>query len=198
MPLMLAYNQFQYTSLSDTTLRKWITPSASVAEGMAGGMGRKGAQKMVIFCTDGAPNTTATASRTTSGNPKYYRIRYNPANEGGSEYPTVSYVSDNHSTVRNEIYGIIDQMRTDYTSPRKPFRLHTIGFGPVFDSANPDQAECLTTLQNMQFRGKTQNSASTPLDPFKIVTGTDTQVINDLQTAIKTIMQGSIQIVLLE
>ena len=58
MGLMLAYNQFQYTSTSDTVLRKWITPSTTVPEGMVGGEGRKGAQKVVIFCTDGAPNTT--------------------------------------------------------------------------------------------------------------------------------------------
>jgi Flp pilus assembly protein TadG len=198
MGLMLAYNQFQYTSTSDTTLRKWITPSTSVPEGMAGGMGRKGAQKMIIFCTDGAPNTKATATRTTSGTPKYYPIRYNPANPSGSEYPTVAYAGDNDSTVRAEIYGLIDQLKADYTSPRKPFRLHTIGFGPVFDSANPDQVECLTTLQNMQYRGNTQTDPNTALDGFKVVTGTDAQVISALQLAIKTIMQGSIQIVLLE
>src|SRR5438309_5494191 len=80
MALMLAYNQFQYTASTDTVLRKWITPSTSVAEGMAGGMGRKGAQKMVIFCTDGAPNTKATATLTTSGTLKYYPVRYNSAN----------------------------------------------------------------------------------------------------------------------
>jgi hypothetical protein len=196
--LMLAYNQFQYTSLSDSTLRNWIASSGSVPEGMAGGMGRKGAQKMIIFCTDGAPNTKATAVRTAVGNPKYYPIRYNPANPSASEYPVVTYVADNDATVRTEIYGLVDQLKTDFSSARKPFRLHTIGFGPVFDASNPDQTECLKTLQEMQYRGNTQTNPNTPLDGFKIVTGNDAQVINSLQTAIKTIMQGSIQIVLLE
>jgi hypothetical protein len=198
MALMLAYNQFQYTSQSDTTLRKWITPSTAIPEGMAGGMGRKGAQKMVIFCTDGAPNTKATVTLSTSGSPKYYPIRYNAASHAASEFPAVAYVGDNDSTVRAEIYGIIDQMKTDYTSPRRPFRLHTIGFGPVFDAANPNQAGCLTTLQNMQYHGNSQSDPATPLDAFKIVTGNDAAVIATLQTAIKQIMQGTIQIVLLE
>ena len=120
MPLMLAYNQFQYTSTANTTLRKWITPSAAVPEGMAGGMGRKGAQKMVIFMTDGAPNTKATAALSAATNPKYYPVRYNSANTTASEYPTVAFVADNDSGVRTEIYGIIDQMKADFSTARKP------------------------------------------------------------------------------
>jgi len=198
MALMLAYNQFQLTASTDTVLRKWITPSTSVPEGLVGGMGRKGAQKMVIFCTDGAPNTKATATLATSGTLKYYPVRYNSANLSSSEYPTVTYVSDNESTVLSEVYGIIDQMNTDYSTPRKPFRLHTIGFGPVFDSTNTDQATCLGTLQAMQYHGGTQTSASTALDSFKIVTGADSDKATKLQQAISKIMQGSIQIVLLD
>jgi Flp pilus assembly protein TadG len=198
MALMLAYNQFQYTTTSDTVLRKWIAPSTTVAEGMVGGEGRKGSQKMVIFMTDGAPNVRAAATKTNSGTVKYYPIRYNAANPSTSEYPTTTTVPDNDSTVRTEIYGIIDQMVTDYTAPRKPFRLHTLAFGPVFDSSNGDSGPALTTLQGMQFHGGTQTNASTALDSFKILTGNDATVITNLQTAIKTIMQGSIQIVLLE
>jgi hypothetical protein len=107
-------------------------------------------------------------------------------------------VADNESTLRTEIYGIIDQMMTDYTAPRKPFRLHTLAFGPVFDSSNGDSSAALTTLQNMQYHGNTQTNASTALDAFKILTGDDATLVTNLQTAIKTIMQGSIQIVLLE
>ncbi|HEY1377428.1 MAG TPA: pilus assembly protein TadG-related protein [Gemmataceae bacterium] len=198
MPLMLAYNQFRYTTTSDTTLRRWVTPSTTVPEGLAGGMGRKGAQKMVIFMTDGAPNTKATAALSTATNPKYYPVRYNAANQAGSEYPAVTYVGDNDSGVLAEINGIIDQLKADNSTARRPFRLHAIGFGPVFDASNPDQAACLATLQSMQYHGNTQASASTPLDSFKLATGTDAQVMTKLQTAITTIMQGSIQIVLLE
>jgi hypothetical protein len=198
MGLMLAYNQFQYTSTTDTVLRKWAPPSATVPEGLAGGMGRKGAQKMVIFMTDGAPNIRATANLQTAGSVKYYNIRHNPANPGGSQYPSTSYTGDNNSTVLSEIYGIIDQMKIAYSTPRKPIRLHTICFGPVFESGSANQAACLSTLQNMQYRGNTQSSPATPLDAFKIVTGPDSQMVSKLQTAISRLMQGSLQIVLLE
>ena len=55
MPLMQAYNQFS----ANTTLQTYNT---SQPAGDAGGNGRKGAQKIIIFETDGAPNTTASAS----------------------------------------------------------------------------------------------------------------------------------------
>src|SRR6476469_3477885 len=194
MSLMLACHQLQYTSTSDTVLRKWVTPSSSVPEGVAGGEGRKGAQKMVIFMTDGAPNTKATAALTSSGSVKYYPVRYNAANPGGSQYPSVASYGDNDSAVLSEIYGVIDQMTAAYSTPRKPFRLHTIGFGPVFDSGSANRSTCLSTLQNMQYHGGSQTSATTALDSFKIVTGNDAQMISALQTAITKIMQGSIQV----
>ena len=55
MGLMLAYNQFS----GNTSLR---TTTRAQPAGDAGGNGRKGAQKIIIFETDGAPNTTATAT----------------------------------------------------------------------------------------------------------------------------------------
>lgn len=198
MGLMLAYNQFQFTSTSDTSLRKWITPSTTIPEGMVGGMGRKGAQKMVIFMSDGAPNTLASASMGSAGSIKYYKVRYNIANPSGSEYPSVSSSSDNSTSVRTEIYGIIDKLKADYSSARKPFRLHTIAFGPEYDSKVSDPTAALTTLQNMQYRGGTQSNAATPLESYKIVTGSDSSMVGSLQNAISKIMQGSIQIVLLE
>ena len=54
MALMLCYNQFAVTPSSDTTLRTYVASSPiTFPSGMAGGMGRKGAQKVVIFETDG-------------------------------------------------------------------------------------------------------------------------------------------------
>ena len=46
MGLMLAYNQFAVTPSTDTTLRTYVTNSPiTFPTGMAGGMGRNGAQK---------------------------------------------------------------------------------------------------------------------------------------------------------
>ncbi len=57
MALMLAYNQFAVTPSTDATLRTYVTSSPiTFPTGMAGGLGRKGAQKVIIFETDGMPN----------------------------------------------------------------------------------------------------------------------------------------------
>jgi Flp pilus assembly protein TadG len=198
MGLMLAFNQFQYTTQSDTVLRKWITPSSTIPEGVAGGEGRKGSQKVVIFCTDGAPNTTASATATTSGSVTYYPVRYNSANPTASEYPSTASYSDNASTVTTQINGIIDKMVTSYSTARKPFRLYAIGFGPDFLPSYSEQSTNLSTLQTMQYHAGTQSSASTALPSFQIVTGNNATMAADLTTAITTIMQGSIQVVLLQ
>ena len=76
MALMLAYNQFATTTPSDTTLRSFATSSPiTFPSGMAGGLGRKGAQKLIIFETDGLPNTTATATLVNAG---YLQILQDP------------------------------------------------------------------------------------------------------------------------
>ena len=68
MALMLAYNQFAVTPTSDSTLRTYVTNSPiTFPTGMAGGLGRKGAQKVIIFETDGLlPNCSATANLTST------------------------------------------------------------------------------------------------------------------------------------
>jgi hypothetical protein len=196
--LMLAYNQLQSSPAGDTTLRDWVPPSATVPEGLAGGLGRRGAQKMVIFETDGAPNTTASANFV-SGDVSYYQIRFNPANLTGSEYPTdVNTGNDNNGTVLDQTYAVIDQLTASYSSARKPFRLHCIGFGQYFAPGSSETAANLQTLQTMQYHGQTQSDPSTPLASFKIVTGDDTTMATELRTAISKIMEGSIQIVLIQ
>jgi hypothetical protein len=50
----------------------------------------------------------------------------------------------------------------------------------------------------MQYHGNVQRDPATPLDDFKIITGDDSAVVTKLQAALTKIMQGSIQVVLLE
>jgi hypothetical protein len=47
------------------------------------------------------------------------------------------------------IYSLVQQLATDYSTLRNPFRLCTFGFGPVFQGANASAA--LSTLQTMQY-----------------------------------------------
>jgi Flp pilus assembly protein TadG len=195
MALMLAYNQFATTAPTDTTLRGFGSSSPiTFPAGMAGGLGRKGAQKVVIFETDGLPNTLATASLVSAGSYKYYQVRYDMNNPGGSEYPAVTTSTNNAAAVLTQVYGVVQQLAADYGTSRNPFRLYAIGFGPVFSGTDANSA--LQTLQTMQYYAGTQTSASTPLPASQIITGTDAQMSANMVAAFTNILQNGVQIAL--
>jgi Flp pilus assembly protein TadG len=197
MALMLCYNQFAVTPASDTTLRTFVSGSPiAFPTGMAGGMGRKGAQKVIIFETDGLANCTATAALTSNGSYSYYAIRYDMNNPGGSEYPSSAGYAINNSTVLNQVYSLVQQLATTYSSGRNPFRLYAIGFGPVFQG--PDASAALSTLQTMQYYAGTQSSPSTPLAPNQIITGTGQQMSANLVATFTSILESGVQIALVK
>ncbi len=198
MALMLAYNQFATTLPADGTLRSYASSAPiTFPTGMAGGMGRKGAQKVVIFETDGLANCDATASLVNAGSYKYYQIRYDMNNPNGSEYPAVTTYGDlNDPAVVSHVYSLVQQLATDYGTPRNPFRLYAMGFGPVFQG--PDANAALATLQNMQYYAGTQTSPGTPLPASQIITGTDSQMSTNMTTAFTNILENGIQIALIK
>lgn len=197
MALMLCHNQFAPTSTSDSTLRSYVTNTPiAFPSGMAGGKGRKGAQKVVIFETDGIPQCKATASLVTSGNYSYYPIRYDMNSPTSSEFPKVVETFDADPHVTDQIYTLIDQLNTTYGSSRNPFKLYTIGFGPVFSGSDRDTA--LGVLQTMQFHGNTQSDASTSLPSSQVITGTDADMTANLISAYTNILQKGVQIALIK
>jgi Flp pilus assembly protein TadG len=197
MALMLCYNQFALTPTTDTNLRTFATSSPiAFPTGMAGGLGRRGAQKVIIFETDGLPNCLATASLVNAGTYKYYKIRYDMNRPYASEYPSVTPSTNNASAVVNQVYSLVQQLATDYSTSRNPFRLYAIGFGPVFQGADAASAE--QTLQTMQYYAGTQSSPSTPLPSDQIVTGTGAQMTANMNAAFKNILQKGVQIALIK
>jgi hypothetical protein len=198
MALMLCYNQLAVTPSTDSTLRTFVTSSPiTFPTGMAGGLGRKGSQKVIIFETDGLPNCQATASLVNAGTYNYYQIRYDMNRPNSSEYPSVTPFSDlNDSSVLNQIYSLIQQLASNYSTTRNPFRLYALGYGPVFQGPNASGA--LSTLQSMQYYAGTQSSASTPLAASQIVTGTDAQMSANMVNAFTSILESGVQIALIK
>jgi hypothetical protein len=90
MGFMIAYNML---SSSVANLRNYTQPSTTY-RGFAGGLGRKGAQRLVIFETDGAPNWQAVATLNGGGTDSYYPIRLNNPTQfsasGNVEFPTTT------------------------------------------------------------------------------------------------------------
>jgi hypothetical protein len=197
MGLMLCYNQLAVTPSSDSTLRTFTTSSPiTFPTGMAGGMGRKGSQKVIIFETDGLPNCLASANLVNAGSYKYYQVRYDMNRPTASEYPSVTASTINNSSVLSQIYSLIQQLVTDYSSTRNPFRLYSLGFGPVFQGPNASGA--LSTLQSMQYYAGTQSSPSAPLAANQIVTGTDSQMSANLVQAFTSILEKGVQVALIK
>lgn len=199
MALYLAYNQLSTNRSSD--LYTWN----SSRPGEAGGNGRIGAQKLIIFETDGLVNRTADANFVDAGkNISYYQVRIGASNE----YP--SNVGNNSSATQQsyDIATRICAMDTDplrgYATKRKPVLIHCIAFGSLFDSTNTSQgkSDALTRLEMLQYiggkAGGEQSSATTALASYKVITGTPSERISNLEKAINRIMQDGVQVSLIK
>jgi hypothetical protein len=195
MGLMLAYNQFS----ANTALTNY---NPAEPAGDAGGNGRKGAQKVVIFETDGAPNTSANASFVNSGaHNSYYAIRYNSSNPSASQFPTsVNNYSDLDSTVTTQINAVCARIAAletasppGYSTPSKKALIHCIGFGPVFAPSSSTRAGSIAALNQMQTIGNVTDG----MPAYKIIYGTETQMVDSLQQAFTQILQSGVQVSLL-
>ena len=190
--LMMAYNQF---SGNATALN--FDPSPAPV-GNAGGLGRRGARKLLVFETDGIPNTTATASLVNAGPyNSYYQILYNSSAPSSSQFPSVSHPGELAASATTQIVALCQQLCAldtasppGYSTTRNPVLIHTIGFGPAFGPSNPSLPGITTLLQSMQTIG----SVSTPID---IVNDTPTNNVTLLQQALTRIMQDGVQISLI-
>ncbi|HVX10619.1 MAG TPA: pilus assembly protein TadG-related protein [Pirellulales bacterium] len=197
MALMQAYNQFS----SSSTCSSFGSPA-----GLAGGNGRPGAQKIVIFETDGAPNATASAgftnsvNVTTGVNSSYYNILYTPGNASNT-YPTgVSgggWSDNNSSAVTSQITTLCKNLCNTaspatglpgFSTASHPVLIHCISFGPLVDSTT------IQTLQNMQSIG----SVNDGMPSYKIINGSQSYNVTALQTAFTNILESTVPVSLIQ
>ncbi|MGL4550138.1 MAG: pilus assembly protein TadG-related protein [Gemmataceae bacterium] len=200
MGLMLAYNQFS----ANTAL---VSHTANALPGTAGGLGRNGAAKLLVFETDGVVNTGAAAALVSSTTGQgYYAVRLADANDlaaTGSEFPTgVSGVT--FATGASQSQAIAQQLCNDLTAggfstTRKPVKIHCIAFGSLFDAANTSSSKtnALSNLAALEVIGKVQASGATTLAANKIIVGDYNTRIANLQNAFNSIMQDGVQVTLI-
>jgi hypothetical protein len=198
-PLYLAYNQFS----SNPALQTW-NPSGPVGE--AGGNGRIGSQKLIIFETDGMVNTTAAANFTDNGpHQSFYNVRIGQTNE----YPSGVY--GDSATATTQAYDATDRicaLESDplrgYSTARKPVLIHCLAFGSLFEPSNTSSYKdnALAILQNLQYKGGQaggeQIAPDTPLAPYKIIVGPFNQRINNMKNAFTVIMDDGMQVTLIQ
>ena len=73
-------------------------------------------------------------------------------------------------------------------------QIHCIAFGPVVAPGGSESAGAIATLNQMQTIGGVTDG----MPSYKIVYGTQSQVISDLQQAFQKIMVDGIQITLIQ
>jgi hypothetical protein len=158
--------------------------------------GRRGATKVVIFETDGVPNHTATGSFSDNGP---YLSLYNVT--GG----TTSY-GNNHPTVLAAALDVIQTIcnldthstKPGYSTPRVPARVHSIGFGDLFQYESQSKTDALDFLLQVQKLGSTSPSSATSIESYKIITGPYDTRIDNLRIALERIMQSGVQVSLIK
>jgi hypothetical protein len=207
MGFMLAYNQFS-RGVSSTDLKTFATGSAPV--GQAGGLGRKGAQKIVIFETDGVCSATVYAPgglnsmfTNNGGHRSWFKVRYDTAGSPKNEYPPyIASGSTEAGTQAHEVVQRLAALDTDgnpgYSTRRKPVKVHTLGYGSLFEGTTAERTTALNVLQGIQYYGGVQDSASTPLESDKIIIGTSAQRITKMQNAFSKIMQDGYSVTLID
>jgi hypothetical protein len=202
MGFMIAYNLL---SSSSTNLRFYSEPQP-LNRGTAGGLGRKGAQRVIIFETDGAPNIRAAASMGGSGKDSYYKIRLKkPADytDGNNvEWPAGG------AYAHQDVYDVVDQIcKLDtanppgYSTARRPALIYSIGYGSLFDPNNPSagQTDALDFLQTVAYKGNTAKSTSGGSFPDnRRIYGTNQQRIDRISNIFTEIMQSGVQVSLIE
>jgi hypothetical protein len=209
MGLMLAYNQFAQGA-SDSTLRSYSTTGPN---GQAGGLGRKGAQKLVIFETDGVCSATAyqpgqmTSVFTNSGPyNSYYNVRWDTTGSVKNEYPP--YLSGDTTNAPLEAIEVATRVCSSDTSTsapgfstaRKPVRIYCLAFGSLFNTPYSSNAQtALNMLQQIQYVGGTQSDPTTVLPASQVINGgTSASRISTLQTAFSNIMQDGYSVTLIK
>jgi hypothetical protein len=219
MGFMLAYNQF---SSSATNLRFYAKPSYNLPSnntpnyrGDAGGLGRKGAVRLIIFETDGFPNTRSVSSLFSgnnagvagSGADSYFPIRIaNPQNLSDAannvEWPVGgSYADAEVYTIVKQITALNTASPPGFSTSYRPMLIYCIGYGSIFDPSFPGagQTHALTFLQTIQFYGGTATDTNPSNFPSsQQIYGTPAQRVASMKACFSNIMQAGVQVSLIK
>jgi Flp pilus assembly protein TadG len=172
MAFMAAYNQFSSAT---------------------GFNGRKGANKMIIFETDGVPTSNA----------------YGTFQSGGAYYSKFIGISDAGSSGADDIYALntlqyvcnlTTASQCGYSTIKNPVSVHSIAFGQLFEtnSTSTGKPAAMNFLVKCQIKGNTSPAGATTLNSEKIITGTYNQRIEKVRSAFERVLQSGIQITLIE
>jgi hypothetical protein len=187
--LMLAYNQ--------------LSGSSSLRSQSVGGLGRKGAQRLIVLETDGMANVAIQAGFTNGG-------AYNSSYDIG---PGNTISLDNVTTPAQAVVNVatrICALTTDssngpgFSTPPKPALIHCLAFGAIFETTatGTEASDAMSLLQQVSALGKTgfPSSVTATSDPnyYKLCIGTLAQRQAKLRQAFSKIMDDGVAVVLVK
>ncbi len=207
---MQAYNQF---SSNQAALVNQVGMGGT-GTATLGGLGRKGATRLVIFETDGMANEDSQPQGGTNGvtvsgaNNSYYNIR--PAD-------TVNGAGYSQNNLLTAVEAICNQTNSSYTftvpsgaptppnvpgyaTVNKPVIVHTIAFGAIFETSCSAQTSAIPLMQNISTIGGTTfpSSATDPTNGYKWCIGTLQQRQSKLSQAFINILDSSVPVSLIQ
>lgn len=165
--------------------------------------GRRGAAKIVIFETDGVPNSYSNYTLNKAG----YDTYYSNFSNGGSP-------GNGASTAMNPAIAVVQQivkplaatnaagLDSGLSLPNAPARVYPIAFGDLFDtSVSPVptfQDDALLFLANIAAAGNTGATGAITIPSNQIITGPYDQRITRLRDCMQNIFQSGVAVTLIE
>ena len=172
MAFMVAYNQFSSAT---------------------GFNGRKGANKMIVFETDGVPTSNANGTFQSGG---AYLSKFTGISDAGSSGADDIYALNTLQYVCN----LTSANPNGYSTIKNPVSVHSIAFGQLFEtnSTSTGTPAAMDFLVKCQIKGNTSPSGATTLNSEKMIIGTYNQRIEKIRSAFEKVLQSGIQITLIE
>jgi Flp pilus assembly protein TadG len=202
MGLMVSYNQFNWTG---------------------GYTGRNGAAKIVILETDGVANQTCNGNFTavSGGNGAYQWTGVaNGSNVGNGDYRALNAAISLSHLINQDKAGtkawpsfppyvggtsapanFYNKTAPGFSTVRQPAYVHTLAFGYLFEDSTTSNMKTLALefLRNVQMAGGLAADPTTGnIEEYKRIVGPYDQRIDKLRDALQRIMQGGIQVALIE
>jgi hypothetical protein len=172
MAFMAAYNQFSSAT---------------------GFNGRKGANKMIIFETDGQPTSAASGTFQSGG---AYLSKFTSISDAGS---SGANSTDALNTLQY-VCNLTTANPTGFSTIKNPVSVHSIAFGQLFEtnSTSTGTAAAMDFLVKCQIKGMTSPAGSTTLSSEKIIVGDYNTRIEKIRSAFERVLQSGIQITLVD
>ena len=181
-----------------------LSPSPTARGNGVGGRGRRGADKLVIFETDGMANVGGTSKPHFRPSESFYDLQHNVSNG-----VTQSNISPGSVTARNATLEVAQRMVAQegdavngpgFARPNSPVTIHCLAFGAIFepDASTGDTANAVDLLQDVSALGSTAfpSDPSDPENGYKWIIGTLDERKERMRQAVMKCMRSGVRLAL--